>query len=868
MASGSMIDSKELQKQIDQMFGQTATKVGALEFCLTVGDPTLLECPLIGLSLGFSRLTKYEIHEITGRNCRFLIEPVPPQLINNVFRKLCRDYIEAIRTNSAFVVAEEHKQTWMEGRKAHIRRVGTFFSGVKVRTSDGGLFCYQINARKDKQLFRNMFFQHTVELFGKPYILGFQSFVPDPKVFENLWGNLPPTVRFYENHPPLEADLTFLKKNCSQLSANMIKVEEVLMRMFAKKQHANIPKAPAAKQRPKSGMFACCCSSKDAGEANGTSAIIPSQPLFEPGVGGLGSALINSSPHVSIPDKVEGNSVPVFGPVQQVVDKMTRRATLSKNSHMKHPPCDALYSSMEGQRTDWGRVRSMAKNICKADYTLRDFMEDLCVAFPELNLYLLTVEGGAAISSGRSSNEEYQRTLGAFFAIYWLFRIRSDGKAGFAFGVDDNWAPLDESTHLAGRDPWDKRVTFYSQSNWEYFECLLEDADLLSVTEDEEGNHLVEPNENRVVSLLSLTAMHDIMKVTDLLPEVQKEHAPYNGYKEGEKIQDHDMALSYIMEYYPDMLPSYKGLSPEEQFAIQFTQAKISFNHGWFVQAEAPPGALFTKFRALLMTASSKLAFPIRKEDIALYFVHWITDLAGAEPTPLAGCDKFVVKFPLPVLNSFLRSFEFVERLCVETETEVNEDYLKTRWVEQQPSRGPSPTGPAAVAKMRILCMSQSNAPKILDAFEALPREDQSVLAQEMSRTGVQGQSYSANLVPEDVYQNARGPCFLLYYGPALLQNLCGDSPVRRLKLLAELYRRARILWPPVASMAGNGANVRVEAIKGLSCDEMHTKLTGTEKWMLVKQNESEAAVEKKSVAEMEALVEKGEGQPITIPRA
>ena len=54
----------------------------------------------------------------------------------------------------------------------------------------------------------------------------------------------------------------------------------------------------------------------------------------------------------------------------------------------------------------------------------------------------------------------------------------------------------------------------------------MEDADLISVTED-----AVIPNENRIVSLLSLTAMHDIMKVTDLLPEVQKEHAPYQGYQ-------------------------------------------------------------------------------------------------------------------------------------------------------------------------------------------------------------------------------------------------------------------------------------------------------------------------------------------------
>mmetsp|Transcript_35937 Transcript_35937/g.84137 ORF Transcript_35937/g.84137 Transcript_35937/m.84137 type:complete len:864 (-) Transcript_35937:121-2712(-) len=859
--NGSMIDSKELQRQIDQMFGQEKTKVGLVEFSLTVADPTLIECPLIGCSTGFSNLCGYKIADICGRNCRFLIDPVPPNLVNNNFRKLCRDYIEAIRTNSAFVVPDDFKQSWMEGAKVHIRRVGTLFSGVRVRTSDGGLFCYQINARQNRTLFRNMFFLHTVELFGKPYILGFQSQVPNPKVIENLWGAIEGTARFYEKYPPLEADLTFLKKNCGSLSNNMVKVEEILMKMFAKKQTANIPKAP--KEQPPKGMFACCCASKDPQDAQGNS-MIPTQAVLDPMIGGGSLASGLATQNIHIPERVEGNAVPVFGPVQQAVDKMKTRAQISRASGgAKHPPCDALYCSLDGTRTDWGRVRGMAKSICKKEYSLRDFMEDLCVAFPELNLYLLEVEGGAAISSGRTSNEEYQRTLGAFFAIYWLFRIRIDGKAGFAFGVNDTWEVLEESKPMVSRDPWEKRVTFHTNSNWDYFECLLEDADLIHISEDGECI----PNENRVVSLLSLTAMHDIMKVTDLLPEVQKQHAPYNGYKEGEKIQDHDMALSYVMEYYPDMLPSYKGLSPEEQFAIQFTQAKISFNHGWFVQAEAPPGALFTKFRTLLMTASSKLSFPIRKEDIALYFVHWITDLAGAEPTPLAGCDKFVVKFPLPVLNSFLRSFEFVERLCVETETEVNEDYLKTRWIEQTPSRGSSPTGPSAVAKMRILCMSQSNAPKVLDAFDALPREDQSILSEEMGRTGVQGQSYSANLVPKEVYQNPKGPCFLLYYGPALLQNLQGDTPTRRLKLVAELFRRARMLWPATTEMQGNGANVRVDAIKGMGCDEMMKKCENGEKWMLVKQNESEAVVEKKSQADFDALMEKGEGQPLTIPR-
>merc|ERR1712136_436086 len=96
-----------------------------------------------------------------------------------------------------------------------------------------------------------------------------------------------------------------------------------------------------------------------------------------------------------------------------------------------------------------------------------------------------------------------------------------------------------------------------------------------------------------------------------------------------------------------------------------------------------------------------------KQKDIALYFVHWITDLAGAEPTPLGGCEKFVLKFPLEVLNSFLASFEFVQRIATNTETEVMEEYLKARWAETQ---GTVIEGDDAIAKMRIFCMAQGNA--------------------------------------------------------------------------------------------------------------------------------------------------------------
>ena len=81
---------------------------------------------------------------------------------------------------------------------------------------------------------------------------------------------------------------------------------------------------------------------------------------------------------------------------------------------------------------------------------------------------------------------------------------------------------------------------------------------------------------------------------------------------------------------------------------MKLTQAQLSFNHGWFVQAEAPPGELFGKLKKIVSTAG------VQSEDIAFYFVHWLTDLAGADPTPLKGSEKFVLRFPHQVLHTRL----------------------------------------------------------------------------------------------------------------------------------------------------------------------------------------------------------------------
>ena len=61
--------------------------------------------------------------------------------------------------------------------------------------------------------------------------------------------------------------------------------------------------------------------------------------------------------------------------------------------------------------------------------------------------------------------------------------------------------------------------------------------------------------------------------------------------------------------------------------------------------------AQFSQLELWLVTWWSQLFSVLLQEksgnDVAFYFVHWFADLAGAEASPLTGCEKFVLKFPL-----------------------------------------------------------------------------------------------------------------------------------------------------------------------------------------------------------------------------
>eukprot|EP00438_Fugacium_kawagutii_P008008 Skav209159 [mRNA] locus=scaffold1137:172266:173079:- [translate_table: standard] len=168
-----------------------------LSFSLTIADPRLLDCPLIGCSTGFVSLCGYTMEEILGRNCRFLIDPVPPEQIDSKIRRQCRDFCAAVAEKREYIMPKEEREEWMPTGRA-----------------GDELFCYQVNARKDGSLFNNLFYLKVFDLstvLGEevPYIVALQTDLPEGK-----------------------ADLEELARHTKILDSNMQKVKSALASIF------------------------------------------------------------------------------------------------------------------------------------------------------------------------------------------------------------------------------------------------------------------------------------------------------------------------------------------------------------------------------------------------------------------------------------------------------------------------------------------------------------------------------------------------------------------------------------------------------------------------------------------------------------
>eukprot|EP00747_Dinoflagellata_sp_TGD_P179611 gnl/TRDRNA2_/TRDRNA2_30677_c0_seq1.p1 gnl/TRDRNA2_/TRDRNA2_30677_c0~~gnl/TRDRNA2_/TRDRNA2_30677_c0_seq1.p1 ORF type:complete len:343 (-),score=49.38 gnl/TRDRNA2_/TRDRNA2_30677_c0_seq1:99-1046(-) len=187
--------TEALEKAVNRFFAQDGGTFATLSFSVTIADPNLDQCPLIGCSTGFCTLCGYEMEEITGRNCRFLVDPVPPELTDNEVRRRAWEFCNAVKEGRDYQIPDEEQEQWMP------------------TGSNGELFCVQWNARKDGSLFRNMFYLRVVRLDGSPYILGLQAEMPSE---EKRCSIIPEECQ----------------AACELLNTNMNKVEMVLAGTF------------------------------------------------------------------------------------------------------------------------------------------------------------------------------------------------------------------------------------------------------------------------------------------------------------------------------------------------------------------------------------------------------------------------------------------------------------------------------------------------------------------------------------------------------------------------------------------------------------------------------------------------------------
>jgi len=195
----SKASADKLQQAVDQIFGsdEGSSSLHDLEFSFSIADPLLDGCPLIGCSTGFTKLCGYELHDIVGRNCRFLVDPVPAEQVDKNMRMHTKDFCEAVRESQGYSVPTSDREAWMpEGRPTD------------------ELFAMQKNVRKDGTPFNNLFYLKVFNLgteLGKarPYIVALQS--------ELLGG---------------KDDLAKLAANVEQLDANMLNLKKKLAGQF------------------------------------------------------------------------------------------------------------------------------------------------------------------------------------------------------------------------------------------------------------------------------------------------------------------------------------------------------------------------------------------------------------------------------------------------------------------------------------------------------------------------------------------------------------------------------------------------------------------------------------------------------------
>eukprot|EP00930_Biecheleria_cincta_P046122 TRINITY_DN31810_c0_g1_i1.p1 TRINITY_DN31810_c0_g1~~TRINITY_DN31810_c0_g1_i1.p1 ORF type:complete len:774 (+),score=113.69 TRINITY_DN31810_c0_g1_i1:112-2433(+) len=138
-------DPDAVREEVAEGYRRVGYLINDEEEAFLLADVECADCPLIGVSQGFTNLTGFKRDQLLGRNCRVMHGGVPEVAISKSVRKNLRDFCRMCRAK--------------------------YLSHISEVTS------LQPNAREDGSQFVNFFLVGLVHVHNRPYLLGVQRSV-------------------------------------------------------------------------------------------------------------------------------------------------------------------------------------------------------------------------------------------------------------------------------------------------------------------------------------------------------------------------------------------------------------------------------------------------------------------------------------------------------------------------------------------------------------------------------------------------------------------------------------------------------------------------------------------------------------------
>jgi len=339
--------------------------------------------------------------------------------------------------------------------------------------------------------------------------------------------------------------------------------------------------------------------------------------------------------------------------------------------------------------------------------------------FPEISYFRgrsdTTPDASANVGNVSPAEIEYKRKLNAMLSVFW---ICSDQHDKFV---------RSQAKDRLSEESW-RSIVYWCR-------------EVVKLTTPEAVN-----------AMLGFMAIHDLGKLSDFREDL----AP--------GVYDHDVAITQIVDEYPQVLPSFMRLDSEYQELVA-TAVRVKFNFGQFLQGENLPANL-TSMKDLLAVQGS--------EALAFYLFHIFVDMCGILGAHTLEGSKFMTE---TMYYNFRVGFDVLQQLGNTSPNETYDAFLRTRSVRQ----GIPMSGPHERAIIRLGCccrvFTEDEGRQVKDAFESLPPDSMRKLTDFLNTDGIE-----------------KRPSFLLYYTPAFFENSKINPTVgvrRALMLLLKVYQLA-----------------------------------------------------------------------------